>query len=135
MKTIKVICTLLIAIVMIGANAQEPRSKVKIVDNGNKSTIVYNTTPSSSKSCQAGDFPVYRDASLTEVDFRELQKIIIRPDVPARVDSSYISVEMITKDGKSQVYEMAKTTRFIGDTDDGSFSVKVMDVKTLEVVQ
>ena len=125
---------MLLAMAFIGANAQEQRSRIKIVDSGNKSTIVYNTTPSSSLSCHAGDFPVYKDATLTEVDFRELQKIIIRPDVPAKVDSSYISVEMITKDGQSQVYEMAKATRFIGNTDNGSFSVKVKDVKTLEIV-
>ena len=125
---------MLLALAFIGANAQEQRSRIKIVDSGNKSTIVYNTIPSSSLSCQAGDFPVYKDATLTEVDFRELQKIIIRPDVPAKVDSSYISVEMVTKDGQSQVYEMAKATRFIGNTDNGSFSVKVKDVKTLEIV-
>lgn len=134
MKHLRIAFSIFLALAFVGTYAQQPKSKVKIVDNGNKSTIVYNTTPSSSLSCQAGDFPVYKDASLTQVDFRELQKIIIRPDVPAKVDTSYISVEMVTKDGHSQVYEMAKTTRFIGDTDNGNFSVKVKDVKTLEIV-
>lgn len=119
----------------MGANAQPPKSKVKIVDTQNESTIVYGTTPSSSLSCQAADFPVYLDASLTQVNFNDLQKIIVHHEMPAKMDTNYIRVEMITKDGESEVYEMVKNTRFLGNTDKGSFSVKVKDVQTLEIVE
>ena len=119
----------------MGAHAQGSRSKVKIVETNDKSTIVYGTTPSSSLSCQAAEFPVYLDESLTQVDFNDLRKIIIHHELPAKVDTNYVSVELITKNGESDIYEMVKSTRLIGDTDDGSFSVKVKDVKTLELVK
>ena len=131
----RIFSSLFVVMLTLGAIAQENRSKVKIVDANEESVIVYGAMPSSSLSCQVGDFPAFRDAQLTTVDFRDLQKIIVRHDLPARVDTSYVSVEMVTRDGESEVYEMSKSTRILGDTDEGSFSVKVKDVKSLEIVQ
>ena len=131
----KFIGSVFIVMLSMGAIAQGPRSKTKVVDANNQSVIVYGAMPSSSLSCQVGDFPAYRDDSLTTVDFRDLQKIIVRHDLPAKLDTSYVSVEMVTKDGDSEVYEMSKSTRIIGDTEEGSFSMKVKDVSTLEIEQ
>jgi hypothetical protein len=116
------------------ANAQESGMKARVTGTDNVSTMVFRPSPSSSLSCQVGEFPVYKDARLTEVDFRDLQKIIVRPDVPAKVDSTHISVELISRDGQSQVYEMSKYTRILGDTEEGSYSLKVGDLKSLEVL-
>jgi len=135
MNTKNIIVSLIAVMLTMGLAAQENRSKVKVVDANEKSVIVYGAMPSSSLSCQVGDFPAFRNASLTTVDFRDLQKIIVRHDLPARMDTSYVSVEMVTRDGESEVYEMSKSTRILGDTDEGSFSVKVKDLKSLEIEQ
>ena len=131
----KLIGSVIMVMLTLGAFAQGTRSKTKVVDAKNQSVIVYGAMPSSSLSCQVGDFPAYRDDSLTTVDFRELQKLIVRHDLPAKLDTSYVSVEMVTKDGESEVYEMSKFTRIIGDTEEGSFSMKVKDVNSLEIEQ
>ena len=46
----------------------------------------------------------------------------------------YISIELRAKSGETGVYEMIRNIRFTRVSDEGDFSVKVKDVKTVEIL-
>ena len=130
----KVVSLLLLALVLLGANAQNPKVKIKVVDTNDVATIVENVSSSSSSSCNTSDFPVYQGTSKTDVNFRDLKKVIVRHDKPAEDNTNYLSVELITKNGESDIYEMIRSIRITGKSEDGDFSVKIIDVKTVEIL-
>ena len=129
-----VLSVLLIALVLLGVNAQEPKVKLKVVDIDNVSTIVEAVSTSSSSSCMTADFPVYQGESSKEVNFSDLKKIVVRHDKPAEDGMHYISVELITREGESGLYEMINNIRITGKSEGGDFSVMVKDVQTVEVI-
>ena len=124
---------LLMAFVM-GTFAQE-QVVVKITDLEKVTTTLSNATTSSSSSCNTSDFPVYQGSTLKEIDFADLTWISVRHDLTPSDPNNYISVELTFKDGKTGIYEMVKHIRFTGRTSEGSFSLKVMETNTVEVVQ
>jgi len=124
---------LLMAFVM-GTFAQE-QVVVKITDLEKVTTTLSNATTSSSSSCNTSDFPVYQGSTLKEIDFADLTWISVRHDLSPSDPNNYISVELTFKDGKTGIYEMVKHIRFTGKTSEGSFSLKVMETNTVEVVQ
>ena len=124
---------LLMAFVM-GTFAQE-QVVVKITDLEKVTTTLSNATTSSSSSCNTSDFPVYQGSTLKEIDFADLSWISVRHDLKASDPNNYVSVELTFKDGKTGIYEMVKHIRFTGRTSEGSFSLKVMETNTVEVVQ
>ena len=113
--------------------AQEPFT-VKITDLENVTTTLTNPSTSSSSSCNTSDFPVYQGSNLMEIDFADLSWISVRHDLSASDPNNYIPVELTFKDGDTGIYEMVKHIRFIGRTEEGSFSLKVMETNTVEVV-
>jgi hypothetical protein len=125
--------TLLMAFVM-GTFAQE-QVVVKITDLEKVTTTLSNASTSSSSSCNTSDFPVYQGSTLKEIDFDDLSWINVRHDLKASDPNNYVSVELTFKDGKTGIYEMVKHIRFTGRTSEGSFSLKVMETNTVEVVQ
>ena len=116
-----------------GSFAQE-QFTVKITDLENVTTTLTNPSTSSSSSCNTSDFPVYQGSTLMEIDFADLSWISVRHDLTASDPNNYIPVELTFKDGKTGIYEMVKHIRFIGRTEEGSFSLKVMETNTVEVV-
>ena len=124
---------LLMAFVM-GTFAQE-QVVVKITDLEKVTTTLSNATTSSSSSCNTSDFPVYQGSTLKEIDFADLTWISVRHDLTPSDPNNYISVELTFKDGKTGIYEMVKHIRFTGKTSEGSFSLKVVETNTVEVVQ
>ncbi|MCK4745477.1 MAG: hypothetical protein KAT15_00500, partial [Bacteroidales bacterium] len=130
----KVVSLLLLTLIVAGAFAQESKLQVKVTDTNDEATIVYNVSSSSSSSCNTSDFPVYQGTSKTDVNFSDLKKVIVRHDLPAEDNTNYLSVELITKNGKSDIYEVIKSIRITGKSEDGDFSVKVIDVKTIEIL-
>ena len=126
---------LLLAAFVMGTFAQGQRLTVKITDLKKVTTTLTNASSSSSSSCNTSDFPVYQGSTLKEVDFADLTWISIRHDLTASDPNNYVSVELTFKDGKTGVYEMVKHIRFTGRTEEGNFSLKVMETNTVEVVQ
>ena len=125
----------IIGIMVIGGlTAQQPRLKVKITDKEDVTTIVENISSSSSSSCNTSDFPVYQGTTKTDMNFRDLKKVVVRHDKPAEDATNYLSVELISNEGESGIYEMIKSIRIIGKSEEGNFSIKVIDVKTVEVL-
>jgi len=124
---------LLMAFVM-GTFAQE-QVVVKITDLEKVTTTLTNASTSSSSSCNTSDFPVYQGSTLKEIDFADLSWISVRHDLKASDPNNYVSVELTFKDGKTGIYEMVKHIRFTGRSSEGSFSLKVMETNTVEVVQ
>ncbi len=55
-------------------------------------------------------------------------------DLKASDPNNYVSVELTFKDGKTGIYEMVKHIRFTGKTEEGNFSLKVMETNTVEIV-
>lgn len=124
---------LLMAFVM-GTFAQE-QVVVKITDLEKVTTTLSNASTSSSSSCNTSDFPVYQGSTLKEIDFADLSWISVRHDLKSSDPNNYVSVELTFKDGKTGIYEMVKHIRFTGRTSEGSFSLKVIETNTVEVVQ
>lgn len=134
MKTRRVISVLVLALMATGVFAQRQGTRVKIVDNHDVATVLRNVTSSSSSSCNTSDFPVYQGSNRSDINFSDLQKVIVRHDTPASDVNNYITLELVNKDGKSGMYEMVKNIRFTGLTDDGRFSIKVEDIKSVEIL-
>lgn len=127
------IAVLIMAFVM-GTYAQE-NVTVKITDLESVTTTLSNATTSSSSSCNTSDFPVYQGSTQKDINFSDLTWISVRHDLAASDPNNYMSVELTFKDGKTGIYEMVKHIRFTGKTPEGSFSLKVKDTNTVEVVQ
>jgi hypothetical protein len=120
---------------MVGSlTAQEQALKVKVTDTREVATVIRNVSSSSSSSCNTSDFPVYQGSERTDVDFRNLKKIIVRHDKPAEDPNNYLTVELVSQNGESGTYEMIKGIRITGVSEKGDFSVKVIDVLTVEVL-
>ena len=117
----------------LGTFAQE-QVTVKITDLENVTTTLTHPSTSSSSSCNTSDFPVYQGSTLKEIDFADLSWISVRHDLSASDPDNYIPVELTFTDGKTGIYEMVKHIRFTGRTQEGSFSLKVMETNTVEVI-
>lgn len=124
---------LLMAFVM-GTFAQGQGPTVKITDLKKVTTTLTNASSSSSSSCNTSDFPVYQGSIKTDVDYADLTWISVRHDLKASDPNNYVSVELTFKDGKTGIYEMVKHIRFTGKTEEGNFSLKVMETNTVEIV-
>lgn len=125
---------LLILAFVLGSHAQEQGVTAKITDLEKVTTTLENPSTSSSSSCNTSDFPVYQGSTLKEIDFSDLTWISVRHDITPSDPNNYISVELTFTDGKTGVYEMVKHIRFTGKTEEGSFSLKVKDTNTVEVI-
>jgi len=108
--------------------------EVKVTDLEKVTTALTQASTSSSSSCNSSDFPVYQGSTLKEIDFDDITWIIVRHDLKASDPNNYMSVELTFKDGKTGIYEMVKHIRFTGQTAEGSYSKKVMDVNTVEII-
>ena len=135
MNARRMITILMFAVITTGLFAQDRELKVKIVDLKDVSTVVTNVSTSSSSSCDTSDFPVYQGSSKTDVNFADLKSVIVRHDKPAEDSNNYITVELLFKDGKSGLYEMIRHIRFTGESEKGDFSIKVLDVNIIDVLE
>jgi len=127
--------SLLLALLMItGAFAQRPQLRVKITDTEGVTTIVERVSSSSSSSCNTSDFPVYQGTEKRDVNFGDLKSIIVRHDQPAEDANNYITIELTDKTGKSGIYEMIKNIRITGKSEEGDYSIKINELKSIEVL-
>jgi hypothetical protein len=117
-----------------GIFAQGQRFMIKIVDNQNQTALVENATSSSSSSCNTSDFPVLQDGSRTDVNFRDLNRIIVHPEQSTKNDQLYVAVELIDREGESSMTEMIRSVRFMGDTGEGRYRKKIEDIRTVDVL-
>jgi hypothetical protein len=130
----KLISALVLLSWIVGVNAQQQRFMIRVVDNHNQTLMVENATSSSSSSCNSSDFPVYHDGSRSDVNLRDLNRIIVHPDRSTKNDEIYVAVELIDRNGESSMTEMIRNIRFMGQTGDGRFSRKIEDIQTVDVV-
>ncbi|MDX2431958.1 MAG: hypothetical protein QNK35_13565, partial [Bacteroides sp.] len=112
--------------------SQDP-SKVRIVDLEDVAVVIDNATSSSAD--ESGDFPVYLYGEKQMKKFDDLYMILIRHDIQASDPNIYITVELIDMDDQSSLFEMAKYMRVSGAGETGSFSIKVKDINTLQVMR
>jgi len=135
MQVKRLITALLIAMIATGIYAQDRELKVRIVDLNDEATVVTNISTSSSSSCSTSDFPVYQGSTKADVNFKDLKSVIVRHDKPAEDSNNYITVELLFKDGESGLYEMIRHIRFTGVSESGNFSIKVLDVNMIDVIE
>jgi hypothetical protein len=135
MNARRMITALSVVLMTTGIFAQNRELKVKIVDLNDVATVVTNISTSSSSSCNTSDFPVYQGTTRTDVNFADLESVIIRHDKPAEDSNNYITVELMFKDGRSGLYEMIRHIRFTGVSENGDFSIKALDVNIIDVVE
>ena len=135
MQVKRLVTALLIVMIATGIYAKDRELKVRIVDLNDEATVVTNISTSSSSSCDTSDFPVYQGSNKTDVNFADLKSVIVRHDKPAEDSNNYITVELLFKDGKSGLYEMIRHIRFTGISDKEDFSIKVLDVNMIDVIE
>ena len=129
-----ILTALLLVSFGLASYAQERSLTAKITDLEKVTTTVQNTSSSSSSSCGTSDFPVYQGTETKDVDIADLTWISVRHDLTPS-DPNYIKLELTFKNGTTGIYEMVRHIRFTGTTDEGSFSIKVKDINTIEIVQ
>lgn len=130
----KIISTLVLALVVTGASAQESGVTLKIIDINNVTTIVKEATSSSASSCNSPDFPVLRGGERKDINFNDLSWVTVLHDRPVNDENIYINVELTLENGKTEVHEMIKNIRFTGKSDQGDFSIQVKDISTVQVL-
>jgi hypothetical protein len=123
----------LLMLVTFVINLQAQVVEVKVTDLEKVTTTLTSATTSSSSTCNSSDFPVYQGSTLKEIDFEDITWVSVRHDMTPS-DPNYVNVELTFTDGKTGIYEMVKHIRFTGTSSEGSFSLKVKDVNTVEVV-
>ena len=133
MKAKVFLTALLLVVFVMAGTAQNKGVSAKITDLKKVTTTVTNPTTSSSSSCNTSDFPVYQGSVQKDIDFADLTWISIRHDLTPS-DPNYVSVELTFTNGNTGIYEMVKHIRFTGRTPEGSFSIKAMEVNTVEIV-
>ena len=119
---------------IVGIYAQRQQFMVKITDNQDQTALVENATSSSSSSCNTSDFPVVQDGSRTDINFRDLNRIVVHPEQSTKNDEVYVSVELINREGESTMTEMIRSIRFMGDTEEGRYHKKIEDIRTVDVL-
>ncbi|MCP4309873.1 MAG: hypothetical protein GY790_01300 [Bacteroidetes bacterium] len=129
----KLLATLSVSLLIFALYAQETSSKLRIVDLENVATVINSATTSSSE--EQDDFPVYLDGIKQTKKFDDLYMILVRHDLKASDPNIYISVELIDMEDQSSIYEMAKYMRVSGQAESGSFSIKVKEINTIEVMR
>lgn len=129
---------ILIALVMIffaaGLVAQGQRFMVRITDTQNQTALLENATSSSSSSCNSSDFPVMQQGTRADVNFRDLNKIVVHPDRSTQNDEIYVAVELIHRDGTSEMTEMIRSVRLMGNTDDGRYRKRIDEIREVDVI-
>jgi len=128
----RVFASLTIFLFIMALHAQDP-TKVRIVDLEDVATQIEKATSSSADG--EGDFPVYLYGEKQMKKFDDLYMILVRHDMDASDPDRYISVELIDMDDKSSIFEMAKYMRFSGASEAGPFSIKLMEINTLQVLR
>lgn len=128
----RVFVSLSLSFLMLALFSQDP-SKVRIVDLEDVAVVIDNATSSSAD--ESGDFPVYLYGEKQMKKFDDLYMILIRHDIQASDPNIYITVELIDMDDQSSLFEMAKYMRVSGAGETGSFSIKVKDINTLQVIR
>lgn len=107
---------------------------IRITDTQNQTALLENATSSSSSSCNSSDFPVMQQGTRTDVNFRDLNKIVVHPDRPTRNDDIYVAVELIHRDGSSEMTEMIRSVRLMGNSEDGSYRKKIDEIREVDVI-
>lgn len=132
MSVRKFIASIGISLLVLGLYAAEP-SKVRIVDLEDVATEIQNATSSSADG--ENDFPVYLYGEKQMKKFDDLYMILVRHDLEPSDPDRYLCVELIDMKDQSTIYEMAKYMRFSGSTEAGSFSIKLKEINTLQVLR
>ena len=123
---------LLFAVTMMYAQGQ--RFMIRITDNQDQTSLVENATSSSSSSCNSSDFPVMQQGNRTDVNFRDLNRIVVHPERSTRNDEIYIAVELVHRDGSSEMTEMIRSVRLMGNTEDGRYRKRIDEIREVDVL-
>lgn len=134
MKARMIWSSLFLMVFGTGLFAQGEGVTAKITDLEKVTTTVTNVSSSSSSSCGTSDFPVYQGSETRDVDIADLSWISVRHDLTPS-DPNYIKLELTFKDGRTGIYEMVRYIRFTGRTEEGSFSIMVKDINTIEIIK
>ena len=124
---------LFVLLFFTGAFAQEAEVNAKITDLEKVTTRVENLTTSS--SMKPDEFPVFQNGTQMTMHFSDLYMILVRHDLKASDPNLYMCVELVTPDDQSTLCEVAKYMRFSGETESGSFSIKVKEINAIEIVR
>jgi hypothetical protein len=128
------IAALLFVLLATGTRAQDSPATVKVTDLKGVTTLIKHATTSSSSSTGIPDFPVLAEGSRKEIKFSEVNWISVLHGDPTSNDQVYIRVELTFINGKTEEVEMIKHIRFSGQSEQGPFSIKVMEVNTVQVI-
>ena len=129
----KISAALVLSLLILPLFAQAPPVKLRIVDLDNVATVIDQATTSSTD--EKGNFPVYLNGVKEMKQLNDYYMILVRHDLKASNPDIYISVELIDMDDHSSIFEMARYMRFSGKTEEGTFSIQVKDINTIQVMR
>lgn len=129
----KLILLICLSVSTIGALAQRDIVKIRLVDlEKNQSDLTAFTTSSSNEK---NEFPVFHYGEKQYQSFDDLYMILVRHDLKASNPDIYIKVELIDLEDRSTIYEMAKYMRISGKKGEKAFSIKLVELNSLEVIR
>ncbi len=134
MRTLFAGLTFILLFVTVGAVAQEQRFMVRITESGDRTVLLENATSSSSSSCNSSDFPVMQNGTRTDVNFRDLNSIVVHPERSTQNDEIYVAVELIHRDGSSEMTEMIRSVRLMGNTEEGRYRKRIDEIREVSVI-
>lgn len=134
MRTLFAGLTFILLFVTVGAVAQEQRFMVRITESGDRTVLLENATSSSSSSCNSSDFPVMQNGTRTDVNFRDLNSIVVHPERSTQNDEIYVAVELIHRDGSSEMTEMIRSVRLMGNTEEGRYRKRIDEIREVNVI-
>jgi hypothetical protein len=134
MRTLLAGLTFILLLMAVGVVAQEQRFMVRITESGDRTVLLENATSSSSSSCNSSDFPVMQNGSRTDVNFRDLNSIVVHPERSTQNDEIYVAVELIRRDGSSEMTEMIRSVRLMGNTEEGRYRKRIDEIREVSVI-
>jgi hypothetical protein len=134
MKTLITAISVALLVLTTGLYAQGQRFMIRITDTENKTSILENATSSSSSSCNSSDFPVMQKGSRTDVNFRDLNKIVVHPERSTQNDEMYVAVELFHRDGSSEMTEMIRSVRMMGRSEEGRYGKRIDEIREVDVI-
>jgi hypothetical protein len=134
MKIRRLVISLTLILAVVVLNAQGQRFMVKITDTQNQAIVVENASSSSSYTCNSPDFPVMQEGARTYVNFRDLNKLVVHPERSTQNDEIYVAVELVHRDGSSEMTEIIRSIRMMGNSDEGRYGKRIDEIRELDVI-
>ena len=75
-----------------------------------------------------------QNGTRTDVNFRDLNSIVVHPERSTQNDEIYVAVELVHRDGSSEMTEMIRSVRLMGSTGEGRYRKRIDEIREVSVI-